>query len=712
MDNNLSGIKFLKINGVEFKTNLKFQAFLGMTALLFLYKIFIFSSDSVLYAIINELLVGLTFIALFYYLLELVHSKSVNPMALVMNVGILNAIIFFLLLFSDVILRVFVGKEESTITNQGLLYNLISFIYSFVILGSLAIMFLAFRELYFYRQKKNVSTYFNTMIVFFLFACFSGSLKKFPDLSYIKDTFFIITVLLIIINSIRISWIAFIVKKEKISLLVLSIIISVLFVVNLVNSSGSNIHNQIVSDFSPALDQFLKIIMSYGAIYFSILFFTTLFHIPTAEAFDRKAQEVNFLQYFSKLIIESMDFDELADTVTDIAVKVCNADAAWIAWKEGNEFKSIANKNIGYYDSSSLTNFIFESRPEKDSGLSFVINLKRYKNHFQLSEEFYYLAAAPLKAHNKIKGYLIAAKKSDLNFDDEDKNAMDTFSDYASVAIENSILLEESIEKERLEKELDVAREIQRKILPAKNPEYDKLSISSVFIPAFEVGGDYYDFFDIDKNKFGFIIADVSGKGISAAFIMAEIKGIFESLSKTIERPKDILIKANEILERTLDRRNFVSAAYGLIDLKNEIIYVSRAGHCPIVLIRDNIIDNLRPSGIGLGLNFGEQFVNSLEEIEFKLQENDVIVLYTDGITEAKNKEMEDFGSTCFEKILIDNSNKTVDEISNKVIKEVTLFSQNNPQHDDITLVILKWKQKIKKVSLGSVKAETTTEWS
>ncbi|MCL5028385.1 MAG: PP2C family protein-serine/threonine phosphatase [Bacteroidetes bacterium] len=697
-------LNFLKINGVELKSNLKFQLFLGITSVLFLFRIFISSQNSIVSELINEILITLTFISLFLYLLDLIHSKPIDPFALVINIGILNAIMFFLLTFSKSIFGLWYDQAETQISNPGILYNLISFVYSFIILVSLAIILLAFRELYYYRQKKNVSTYFNTMVVFFFLASFSGLLKNLPDLSYIKDTFFIISVLLIIINSIRISWIAFIVKKEKISLLILSVIISILFVVNLANGSSSNDHAQVIFEFSPALNQFFKILMTYGAIYFSILFFTTLFHIPTAEAFDRKAQEVNFLQYFSKLITESLDFKDLADTVTEIAIKVCNANAAWIAWKEGEEFKSLANKNIGYYDSENLTKFIFENNLEKTSGFSFIINLKKYTRHPELSEEFFFLAAAPLKAHNEIKGYLFAAKKNDISFDDEDKNAIDTFSDYASVAIENSILLEESIEKERLEKELDVAREIQRKILPAKNPKHDKINISSVFIPAFEVGGDYYDFFEINENKFGFIIADVSGKGISAAFIMAEIKGIFESLSKTIERPKDILIKANEILERTLDRKNFVSAAYGLIDIQKEILYISRAGHCPVVLIRNNIIENLRPSGIGLGLNFGPQFVNSLDEVEIKLEDDDIIVLYTDGITEAKNKNMEDFGDKHFEKILIENSSFSADEISNRVIKEVTLFSQNNSQHDDITLVILKWKQKkLKNVNLGEV---------
>ncbi len=704
MERKLTKLNFLKINGVELKSNVKFQLFWIVALVYFIFKIFISVQNLVISELINDVLITLTFLSLFVYLQDLIHSKPIDPLALVINVGILNAIMFFLLTFSKAIFGLWYGQTEAQISNPGILYNLISFIYSFIILISLAIILLAFKELYFYRQKKNVSTYFNTMIVFFFLASLSGILKDIPDLSYIKDTFFIISILLIFINSIRISWIAFIVKKEKISLLILSIIISILFVVNLANGSSSSNHSQVMYEFSPALNQFFKVMMTYGAIYFSILFFTTLFHLPTAEAFDRKAQEVNFLQYFSKLIMESVDFKDLADTVTEIAIKVCNANASWIAWKEGDEFKSLANKNIGYFDSNNLTKFVFDNNLEKTSGYSVIINLKKYSRHPELSEEFFFLAAAPLKAHNEIKGYLFAAKKNDISFDDEDKNAIDTFSDYASVAIENSILLEESIEKERLEKELDVAREIQRKILPSQNPKFDKINISSVFIPAFEVGGDYYDFFEISENKFGFIIADVSGKGISAAFIMAEIKGIFESLSKTIERPKDILIKANEILERTLDRKNFVSAAYGLIDIQKEKLFISRAGHCPIVLIRNNIVENLRPSGIGLGLNFGPQFVHSLEEVEINLIDEDIIVLYTDGITEAKNKNLEDFGEKHFEKILVENNKLSADEISNRVIKEVTLFSQNNSQHDDITLVILKWKQKkLKNVNLGEV---------
>jgi serine phosphatase RsbU (regulator of sigma subunit) len=255
-------------------------------------------------------------------------------------------------------------------------------------------------------------------------------------------------------------------------------------------------------------------------------------------------------------------------------------------------------------------------------------------------------------------------------------------------------LLEQSIEKQRLEKELDVSRDIQKRILPKENPELENLSISSFFIPAFEVGGDYYDFFEISKTKLGFIIADVSGKGISAAFIMAEVKGIFNSLSKMIDKPKQILEKANEILIHRLRKKDFVSALYGIIDSEKEELTFARAGHCPAILIRQNKIQSFKTSGIGLGLTNCFDFNNHLEEIKINLRDSDTFVFYTDGITEAKNDKLEDFGEEQFANILVEYSDKNVNEIADQVIKEVSLFSSSHHQYDDITLIILKWNKK------------------
>jgi serine phosphatase RsbU (regulator of sigma subunit) len=682
----------MELNLLKFFKNIKLKTFLGLAGVLFLYKIVLEPTRSVPFQVIGDLLVLLTIASLVIYFIEYLSNETLNPLSLVMNLGIINVILFCLITFSGSVFNLFFDNVTENVQNPSIMLSTVMFAYSFLVLASLAYIFLVFKELYFLKQKRNASVYFNTMIVFIILASLTYFIKDYPDYTFIKNTFLIISILLIVINSLKISWIAFLVKKEKISLLILSVVISILFVVNLIINSSTGLHDKILMQFSPALNQFSNIIMIYGAIYFSILFFTTLFHLPTAEAFDRKAQEVSSLQYFSKLITQVLDFDDLAETITDIATKVCNAQASWIFLKDGNDLKTLANKNIGLLDANLINHFIY--RREKYSGRSstFIIKLNKFGEIEKLSEKYSTLAVAPLIAHKELKGYLVSAKKGDFIFDDEDKNALDTFSDYASVAIENSRLLEESIEKERLEKELDVAREIQRKILPAQNPVFDRLSISSVFIPAFEVGGDYYDFFEISGNKFGFIIADVSGKGISAAFVMAEIKGIFESLTRTYENPKEILVKANQILKGTLDRKTFISAVFGLIDMKKGSLKISRAGHCPVLLLRNGFAENIRPTGLGLGLNFGARFSETLEEIEIKLQENDSIVLYTDGITEAKNIKMEDFGDRLFEETLLQAINEPPDVIANKVIAQVTDFTKDNSQHDDITLVILKWK--------------------
>jgi hypothetical protein len=542
------------------------QLFFLAASLLFIFKIFFGSSDSVYLRIILDLLIAATIFFLLLALIRFENSRTTAPLSLIMNVGILSAIMFFIITFSDYLMPSIFDNINLKLKNPGLVYDIVSVFYVLVFVGLVSYFLLTLRHFFFLNQGRNVRIYFNTMMVIFILASLSANFFQAESVSFLSSTFFIVSVLLMVFNSIRISWIAFLSKKEKIYLLLLSFVITTLFIVNINNSSGDNIHSQMLNAFSPSLKQFNVIVMVYGSIYFLILFFTTLFHLPTAEAYDRKAQEVTSLQYFSKLITEVLDFNDLAETVTDIAQKLSGSKATWIIWKNGEKQNSLAAKNIGFLESDKVTNQILERISFENLTSTKTFNLKEKISEGSTSNSLSVVTVSPIKTRGETQGILVAAKGSGQIFTQDDLNAMETFSDYASVAIENSRLLEESIEKERLEKELDVARDIQRKILPLHVPEYPNLQVASVFIPAFEVGGDYYDFFKISETKLGFVIADVSGKGISAAFIMAEVKGIFESLSKTIERPKEILIKANEILKEALDSKTFVSAAYGYFD--------------------------------------------------------------------------------------------------------------------------------------------------
>ncbi len=682
------------MHGYKINSNLSWWIIGVLSLSIILLRLLFFSRELNLFLIINDLLViPLTVITIFVIIRKIKHSGA-HPSALVLNSGIIVAFIFLVLLFSEPILSSFSVNTETFKTSPDFFQNIILSFYSLMFLAVTSYWFATIKELYFYKRYRLGHTYFQLMIVFIVLTSVTSLVFKGGKYAYINDTLQIITLLLIIFNSLKISWIAFISKKEKISLLIQSVIISILFSLNFANSSGDSFSGRILADFSMSFYSFYSLILLYGGIYFAVLFFTTLFHIPTAEAYDRKAKEVSSLQYFSKLINQVSDFDDLADTITDIVTKVSGADSAWMIIENNNEPKTIANKNIAYVDASLINKYLLDSGVCGKIAETKICSLTKFTDRTRLSEKFGSIAITPLKSIDDQKRYLIAARKNDLIFFEEDKTAINTFADYASVAIENSLLLEESIEKQRLEKELDVARDIQKKLLPDKNPEVNNLSIVSFFIPAFEVGGDYYDFFEMSKNKLGFIIADVSGKGISAAFIMAEVKGIFNSLSRMIETPKQILEKANEILLQRLNKKNFVSALYGIIDTEKEELTFARAGHCPALLVRKNKIQSFKPTGIGLGLTNYFDFNNHLEEIKINLMDNDTFVFYTDGITEAKNEKLEDFGEESFSNILVEQSDRTVNEIAEEVIKEVSLFSSSHHQYDDITLIILRWNKK------------------
>lgn len=682
-------MKLLKQNFFSPKAQLVILA----AVLLFVFKIFFGTPEIIGLRFLQDFLIAALIFFVVQILIQFENSRTTTPLSLVLNTGILLAIMFFLLIFSDYLLPDIFDNINLKLNNPGLVYNIVSFIYVLIIIGFISFFLIVLRHFFFLNRTKNVKVYFNTMLVFFILASLSINFFRDENLSFLNTTFFVVSVLLIVFNSIRISWIAFLSKKEKIYLLLFSFVITILFVVNILNSSDGNIYSQILTAFSPSLKQFNQMIMIYGSIYFVFLFFTTLFHLPTAEAYDRKAQEVTSLQYFSKLITEVLDFNDLAETVTDITQKLSGSKAAWIIWKNGVGYNSLASRNISFIESEKLTNQILERIDFRNLVSTKTFNIKERITDGTTEDLYSVVSVSPIKSRGETQGILVAAKGEGQIFTRDDLSAIETFSDYASVAIENSRLLEQSIEKERLEKELDVAREIQRKILPADVPDYPNMEIASVFIPAFEVGGDYYDFFRISETKLGFVIADVSGKGISAAFIMAEVKGIFESLSKTIEKPKEILIKANEILKETLDSKTFVSAAYGYFDFNEKKLIFARAGHCPLFLIRDMNSKQIRPSGLGLGLSSKEYFEQTLEEFSVDLLRNDTIVLYTDGVTDAKNEQMEDFGDKYFLNVLQDNASLSAQELSNKIIREITVFSSQHNQYDDITLVIFKWKQ-------------------
>jgi sigma-B regulation protein RsbU (phosphoserine phosphatase) len=282
-----------------------------------------------------------------------------------------------------------------------------------------------------------------------------------------------------------------------------------------------------------------------------------------------------------------------------------------------------------------------------------------------------------------------------INTKDQLGELADSFNQMTG-SIEN--LLQTAAEKKRLEEELRIARQIQMSLLPRGPLEMPGLSVTALCVPAREVGGDYYDFFTLGHDRIGVLIADVSGKGTSAALYMAELKGLVLSLSQIYQSPRQLLLEVNRIISENLDSRSFITMTYAVLDLGKGVMTYARAGHTPLIYLAgpgaaDRDARILVPNGMVLGLRIegaAEKFEELLEEDQVTLSNGDVIVLYTDGITEAMNDANDLFGDQRLSRIIEEHGHLESGELRERILREIEAFVGGADQHDDMTMILIK----------------------
>jgi sigma-B regulation protein RsbU (phosphoserine phosphatase) len=247
-------------------------------------------------------------------------------------------------------------------------------------------------------------------------------------------------------------------------------------------------------------------------------------------------------------------------------------------------------------------------------------------------------------------------------------------------------------ERERLQREFEIARRVQFSFLPREKPKLKGIDLASICIPAMEVGGDYYDFIELDDHRLGVVIGDVSGKGISAAFHMTLTKGFLKSQAKSGLSPREIMINLNELFYENVERGTFISMIYGIFDLQSRTFTFARAGHNPLLIQKgmDDKVEILCPKGLALGLEKGTLFERVIEEYTIGIQSNDIFVFYTDGFSEAMNNKKEEFGEDRLQKLLQKNSLPSAEHIINHIKTEIINFVGDAPQHDDMTMLVVK----------------------
>ncbi len=252
---------------------------------------------------------------------------------------------------------------------------------------------------------------------------------------------------------------------------------------------------------------------------------------------------------------------------------------------------------------------------------------------------------------------------------------------------------EEAILRAHLESELETARKIQEKLLPHEMPHLPGFEIAGTSIPSKQVGGDYFDFLDLGEGRLGIAIADVSGKGIPAALLMANLQASLHAQTMETEKVAEVTTRINNLLVKSTDANMFVTFFYGLLDRNKSTFTSTNAGHNPPLLLRiDQSMERLAEGGLVLGFLPDQKYAQQTTI----LNPGDILVLYTDGITEARepeeNKAVEDklFGEDRLAQVVMESASLSAREIQSAILHNVSVHTRNTPQGDDITLVVIK----------------------
>ena len=245
------------------------------------------------------------------------------------------------------------------------------------------------------------------------------------------------------------------------------------------------------------------------------------------------------------------------------------------------------------------------------------------------------------------------------------------------------------VERKMLDHELAIAEELQANLLPRKVPQLPGYDVSAYYRPSREVGGDYYDFIEIDADHLGILVADVSGKGIPGSIVMTETRALVKSEAVRTLSPAETLIRVNRVLYNDIKRGMFVTVFYMILSLQRGILSSVSAGHNPMVLWRkaSNTCHLVNPNGLALGIDKGPLFEKTLKEQKIQLFKGDRFVLYTDGVIESMNVAHEQFGQNRFYLRTKQLADKSSSEFLSLLVSEVEAHQGGAPQHDDITIV-------------------------
>lgn len=552
---------------------------------------------------------------------------------------------------------------------------------------------LLWKHLILYQRTKNIVKQWQLFEILLMVSMFFIFFNK-NSLDYSFLFGLVIITIFSISLSINLKWIPYLTFKEKWkSILFLVIILfSVTYLFGQVLTYSES--DLIIVNLTDNL--FLIGLFTFVFFYTLFSFLVTLFNLPTSSVFEQKLIEAINFQRLSQSIKPGQNENQVLDILIDSSMSAAYADAGWLEVKDQEDQTIFLHERFIEKDTTfqlyrhinamkPFSNFDWDKSGNENKVFQGKIDLAPYKSALVI----------PLVINQNTMGRLYLVKEVKDGFNKEMINIISTFVGQACISVENYRLLNEAIKNERYKEELKIAQRVQRSLLPKELHRDESFDIAAFSVAADEVGGDYYETYPIGPRKFAVIIGDVSGKGTSAAFNMSQMKGIFHSLVQLSPSPSEFIKKANVALGLCLEKNHFITSSFYIIDTELKTVTYSRAGHCPTLYFSHSTqeCEYLSIDGMGLGILRNSMFDKYVHEKTFNFEAGDAMLLFTDGVIEAKNEAGTEFGYERLKMVLKSNCNLSPSQIHEKIIEEVYNFiGKNVVIDDDYSMVVIKFQ--------------------
>ena len=403
--------------------------------------------------------------------------------------------------------------------------------------------------------------------------------------------------------------------------------------------------------------------------------------------------EIKKLFEVSEKLLSSFNTNEILDFILESLKEVIPNDASVIFLLDSQNGKLLQKASFGYGErSGDLSLKIGQGAcgwVAENKQISIIDDIQLAENYYPLRKETKSQVALPLIIQDEILGVICLEKNENSYFTNNIVEILNIFANQASIALHNAKQYEISVEKKSMEHDLINASNVQQVLMPKRAPKYKNLDISFINIPSKIVSGDLYDLIPLDDNHLGVIIGDIAGKGAGAAIMMSLLLAGFRAYKKTHFTVCETVARLNNLLEESISASRYATFFYGIISLKENIITSTNAGHNPpIILHKNGEVETLNTGGIVLGYLANETY----RQEEMNFNEGDLIVFYTDGITEAMNDNSEEFGEDRLLNTIKKNQSKSSYEIRKTILQELKLFTGYSEPDDDATLVVVRYQ--------------------